>query len=125
MTPSPRRKSPSPNRRPAYLTNSVLMRLSGKNLAILRATNRTARNIINANPLLLIKIARGRHQAGMSRVLGQIASTRRRWFSCPGHTCMTRMYPNTVRASVIHGMRRTGRVITPERRRNNSNNNLY
>lgn len=124
---SPSKKSPSPNRRPAYLNNNALMRLSGRNLAILRATNRTARNVINANPRLLIKIARGRHQAGMSRVFGQIASTRRHFFSCPGHTCHTRMYPNTVPARYIHGLRRTGRVITPERRRPNLNNfnNLY
>lgn len=124
---TPPRKSPSPNRRPAYLNNNALMRLSGTNLARLRATNRTARNVINANPRLLNKIARNRHKAMMTRVHRQIANARRHFFCLPGQTCHARLYPNTVPARYIHGLRRTGRVITPERRRPNLNNfnNLY
>lgn len=119
---TPPRKSSSPNRRPAYLNNNALMRLSGKNLARLRATNRTARNVINANPRLLNKIARNRHKAMMSRVHRQIANVRRNWFRCPSRTCVNRAFPNFARASAVHGLRRTGRVITPERLPANFNN---
>lgn len=116
--PSPKRKSPSPTR-PAHLMFNVLNRLSGQNLAKLSGTNRTARAIIKGDPRLQQKIVR----AKMARVLRNMGARRTAYFRCPFRTCHNHLYPNTVRAAAVHGLRRTGRVITPVRA--HPRNNLY
>ena len=117
---SPKRKSPSPAR-PAHLLFNVLNRLSGQNLARLSRTNRTARAVIKADPRLQQKIVR----AKMARVLVNMGARRTAYFRGPCRTCGEHLYPNTVRASSIHRLRRSGRAITPERRRNLNNHFLY
>lgn len=121
--PSPNKKKNNSPRRPAYLTFNVLNSLSGQNLARLSTMNQLARVIIRADPRLMNKMARARHQKGMGRVHANLAARRTAYFRCPFRTCDQRLWPNTARASNIHRLRRSGRAITPERR--HPHNNLY